>query len=43
LIKNQKYKNLAIVIAINIVLFFLVNSILTPKYEQVDDFIIYNM
>ncbi len=43
MIKKEKHKSLAIVLAINIVLFFLVNCILNLKYEQVDDFIIYNM
>ena len=42
-LKKFKDSNLFIVILINLIIFTLVNMIFNIKYEQVDDFIIYNL
>lgn len=41
--KKIKCKNIGIIISINIIIFALVNLLFDIKYEQVDDFIIYNL
>lgn len=41
-VKNN-YKTLMIVAGINVLIFAFVNLIFDIKYEQVDDFIIYNL
>ena len=38
-----KNKKLVIVILINMCIFFIINILFNIKYEQVDDFIIYNL
>ncbi len=40
---NNNHKKLAIVIFINLLIFIICNSICNIKYEEVDDFIIYNL
>ena len=42
-VKTINYNNLIIIILINILIFCLTNMIFDIKYEQVDDFIIYNL
>ena len=42
-LKRFKNSNLFIVILINLIIFALVNIMFDIKYEQVDDFIIYNL
>lgn len=40
---DSKYFELMLVVIINIVFFIICNKLFTPKYEQVDDFIIMNL
>ena len=42
-IKSIKNKNLIIIIFINLIIFGITNILFNIKYEQVDDFIIYNL
>ena len=42
-LKKFRNSNLFIVILINLIIFGLVNIMFDIKYEQVDDFIIYNL
>lgn len=42
-LKNEKQRNLMKIILINLIIFVIVNLIYNIKYEQVDDFIIYNL
>ena len=43
LLKQEKYRNLAKIILINIIIFTITNLLFNIKYEQVDDFIMYNL
>lgn len=43
LLKQEKYRNLAKIIFINIIIFTITNLLFNIKYEQVDDFIMYNL
>lgn len=40
---NSKYFDIIFVILINVIFFVLCNSLFTPKYEQIDDFMIMNL
>ena len=40
---NKKTINLLLIIIINLTIFIVCNSLFSIKYEQVDDFIIYNL
>jgi len=43
LLKQEKYRNLAKIILINTIIFTITNLLFNIKYEQVDDFIMYNL
>ena len=42
-ILNSKYFITIFIVIINIIFFLMCNKLFTPKYEQVDDFIIMNL
>lgn len=43
LLKQEKYRNLSKIILINTIIFTITNLLFNIKYEQVDDFIMYNL